>query len=411
MDKLWSVAANDIRVTFKDRTIWLQLVIIPVVIMFFIGLANGGFGGDGVVKIRLDVFDQDNSALSGQLLGDLRAANEALILCPMDGGEDNACRLNGTTLTEELAAERVKNGTTQATIIIPAGFGEAALAGQPVSLIYRSQETPGQASPALGALQAVVQRVGGAAVAAQVAVQTTGSLAVEDEDGFKQAVYDDASALWNSLPPTVSFSESAAKEGRRPSGFSQSVPGIGTMYVMAATVVVMFVFIQERKQWTFQRILTMPVAPWQFVGGKLLARFINGMIQYGVAFAFGLIVGAYFGDSPLALVMVMVAFALCSTALGLLFATLVKTEQQAGSVINLVVLIAAPLGGAWWPLEIVPEWMRTVGHISPIAWAMDAFRSVIFYGGGVESVVTPVLVLLGMTAVLFIVAVSRLKYE
>jgi ABC-2 type transport system permease protein len=253
--------------------------------------------------------------------------------------------------------------------------------------------------------------VGGAAVAAQVAVQTTGSLAVEDEDGFKQAVYNAASALWNSLPPTVSFSESAAKEGRRPSGFSQSVPGIGTMYVMAATVVVMFVFIQERKQWTFQRILTMPVAPWQFVGGKLLARFVNGMIQYGVAFAFGFIVGAYFGDSPLALVMVMVAFALCSTALGLLFATLVKTEQQAGSVINLVVLIAAPLGGAWWPLEIVPEWMRTVGHISPIAWAMDAFRSVIFYGGGVESVVTPVLVLLGMTAVLFIIAVSRFKYE
>ncbi len=411
MDKLWSVAANDIRVTFKDRTIWLQLVIIPVVIMFFIGLANGGFGGNGVVKIRLDVFDQDNSALSGQLLADLRAANGALILCPMDGGEDNACRLNGATLTEELAAERVKNGTTQATIIIPGGFGEAALAGQPASLIYRSQETPGQASAALGALQAVVQRVGGAAVAAQVAVQTTGSLAVEDEDGFKQAVYNAASALWNSLPPTVSFSESAAKEGRRPSGFSQSVPGIGTMYVMAATVVVMFVFIQERKQWTFQRILTMPVAPWQFVGGKLLARFVNGMIQYGVAFAFGFIVGAYFGDSPLALVMVMVAFALCSTALGLLFATLVKTEQQAGSVINLVVLIAAPLGGAWWPLEIVPEWMRTVGHISPIAWAMDAFRSVIFYGGGVESVVTPVLVLLGMTAVLFIIAVSRFKYE
>jgi ABC-2 type transport system permease protein len=155
----------------------------------------------------------------------------------------------------------------------------------------------------------------------------------------------------------------------------------------------------------------MPVAPWQFVGGKLLGRIINGLIQYGVAFAFGIMMGTYFGESPLAIAVLAVAFTLCSTALGLLLATVVKSEMQAASLINLVVLIAAPLGGAWWPLEIVPEWMRTVGHISPISWVMDGFRNVIYYGGGLESVLTSVLVLLGMTVVFFGLAVSRLKYE
>lgn len=37
------------------------------------------------------------------------------------------------------------------------------------------------------------------------------------------------------------------------------------------------------------------------------------------------------------------------------------------------------LGGSWWPLEIVPDFMRTLAHMLTInAWAMDALRS--FYG-------------------------------
>jgi len=43
----------------------------------------------------------------------------------------------------------------------------------------------------------------------------------------------------------------------------------------------------------------------------------------------------------------------------------------------------AALGGAWWSLEVVPEWMRTVGHISPVAWAMDGYTSLFFENGDI----------------------------
>src|SRR5512145_2672792 len=119
MAKLLNVALNDIRVTFTDKSIWIQLVVIPVAIMFFIGLANGGIGSPAPVKIRVDVFDQDHSALSQQLLADWQtAANNMLILCPQDSGADDACRLKGADLTETLAAERVKSSTVQAAVII-----------------------------------------------------------------------------------------------------------------------------------------------------------------------------------------------------------------------------------------------------------------------------------------------------
>jgi ABC-2 type transport system permease protein len=40
------------------------------------------------------------------------------------------------------------------------------------------------------------------------------------------------------------------------------------------------------------------------------------------------------------------------------------------------------LGGCWWPLEIVPDFIKVVAHLVPTAWAMDALHQLITFGGG-----------------------------
>lgn len=411
MRKLLSVALNDLRVLFADRGIVLQIAVIPVVIAFFIGLANGGFGAGEPAPLLVDVFDNDGGELAAQFLTDLRGADPNLILCPMDG---DACKLDGE-LNDGNAQTRLNSGTTSAIIEIPARFSVQALAGEPTEIIYRSKETLGQVSPVLSAVQAVTQRVVGAVVAAKVGTDVFENSGPEfrfagDEDraGFEKAVYNRATEIWAGLPPAVNYSESARQQT---SGFSQSIPGIATMYVMANVMVGAIILITERKQWTLQRLIMMPVSRAQVLGGKMLARFVTGMIQYAVLFAFGFILGVRYGNSPLAIVLVMVVFTLCSTAMSMLLGTFVTTEQQAGVALNLVILTLAPLGGAWWPLEIMPQWMQTIGHLSPIAWAMEGFRAVIFRGGGLQEVVTPMLVLLALTAVCFMIAIRRFKYE
>ena len=59
-------------------------------------------------------------------------------------------------------------------------------------------------------------------------------------------------------------------------------------------------------------------------------------------------------------------------------------HNVANALAVLLSLTLAPLGGAWWPLEIVPAWMQAIGHVSPVAWAMDAYRSLTFYGGSAK---------------------------
>lgn len=418
MQKLLSVTINDLRVTFNDRSVWLGLVVIPMMIMFLVGLTIGGVGAGGQARLLVDVINADTGTLSTQLLQELKRANPHIVLCPADSQEEDICRLDSTTLDEERAQRRLTNDVTRATIIIPQGFSEQALAGAESALIFRSKDQINQPGAVAQALQAVAQRMGGAVMAARVGEMVfadsgpTFAFADEsDREAFKQTVYDRAVMFWDTLPALVEYAESAQTDNQSVAGFRQSVPGIGTMYVMANVLVGALILLQERKNWTFQRLLMMPVTPGQIIGGKMLARFIMGMVQYTVAFAFGFILGVRYGSAPLALLIIMVSFTLCCTGLSLLMATFIKTEQQAGSLLNLMILVLAPLGGAWWPIEIVPQWMQVVGHLSPIAWAMRGFRSVIFNQGGVSDVLLPAAVLLAMTGVFFLIAVRRFKYE
>src|SRR5699024_6465718 len=128
-------------------------------------------------------------------------------------------------------------------------------------------------------------------------------------------------------------------------------------------------------------------------------------------FAFGALLGVRYGSDPLALVLLIVAFTACITALALALTPFVRTEAQASGIALFMTMTLAPLGGAWWPLEIVPEWMRTVGHISPVAWVMDGFRSLIFYGGSLGTVIVPLLVLSALAAVFFGIGIVRFQRD
>jgi ABC-2 type transport system permease protein len=78
---------------------------------------------------------------------------------------------------------------------------------------------------------------------------------------------------------------------------------------------------------------------------------------------------------------------------------------------NLVGLTLAPLGGAWWSLDIVPEFMRVIGHLSPVAWAMDAFRKLIFENAALVNILPELGILLAFTAAFFVIGVLRFKYD
>jgi ABC-2 type transport system permease protein len=423
MRTIFNIALNDLRILFRERGVWINLVIIPLALSYAVGFANGATNTSAPTapNIVVDVINNDNSDLSAQFLQNVREANTSLRLCPADNDAEDVCQLGEAAFDPTLAEERLKDQVSLALLEIPAGFGEAIVNGETAQIVYRSSEDATAPTFILQAVQAAAQKLGGALVAERVGLSVAenyDALTFRDEADratFAQTIREDAEARWSQNPVTINYTvnefDAEAQVARSGGGFSQSVPGMASMYVMITIFPVIAAFIIERKQWTIQRLATMPISRAQILAGKMLARFAMGMISYSIIFGFGLLVGARYGADPLAVILLMVTFTLAITGLALALTAFLKNETQAQGITLLLSLTLAPLGGAWWPLEIVPAWMRTVAQISPVYWVMDGYRDLAFYGGSLATVLPSILVLLGMTVVFFAFGVSRFRYQ
>jgi ABC-2 type transport system permease protein len=194
-------------------------------------------------------------------------------------------------------------------------------------------------------------------------------------------------------------------------GLGQSVPGMGTMFVLMTIFGGMAALIVERQQWTLQRLAVMPLSRSTLLAGKILARFCLGLLQFLVVFIVGAILGMNFGKDPLALLLLVILYTLSVTALSFAIGPGLKNPAQASGLSLLLTLTLAPLGGAWWPMEISPQFMQIIGHISPIAWAMDGFTALTYQGAHLADIWVSLVVLLGMTVLAFIIAIPRFRYQ
>ena len=420
MRAIINIALTELRILFNDREIWVNLIFIPIIISVAVAIASSGGSTPGGARLRVDVLDDDQSARSQQLLAAVRSANTNIVLCPLDNNEDDVCALGEDALTPELAQQRLEQETSLALIEIPAGFTADIDSGETGTIRYRANEDVTAPSYILQAVQAAAQQVSGAQTAVSVASDVTADMPYlqfrdeADRAAFNDQIRAEAERLWSSNPINVEFVQATAQEETASgsnSGFQQSIPGIGSMYVLFTVLPAAAAIIRERKLWTLQRLVVLPISRAQILGGKLLARFVLGMIQYAVLFGFGLVIGVRFGDEPLALILLMMSFVVAVTAMALALTSLIKNEAQASGITLLLSLTLAPLGGAWWTLDIVPEWMRAVGHISPIAWVMDGFHSLIFFNGDLSSIIPSILALLALAVVFFVFGIVRFRFD
>ncbi len=423
MRKVFIIALNDLHLYFQDRSNWFFVTVMPIIFVLIIGVVFRGSGG-GPAVIPIDVLDQDGSPASAALVEALLTANPTVIVCPYAAtGQPDApdCELaEGQTLTEALAAERLTAGTVYATLTIPAGYSTALEAGEPVELVFRADPALSAPGIARQTIAAVVTRLGGATVAARLSAQAAADLNIIDEDNrgaFYAARYAEAEAAWGPPAPITVTVETAQAEPQDQtgaasfSGFAQSSAGMAAMYAMINVLGLAAVLIQERQDGTLPRLMVTPISRSQILGGKILRGYLLGLLQFAILLAVGALLGVNFGRNIPAVIVVVLAYVFTISAMAIALAALARTPEQASGLGMLATMTLAPLGGAWWPLEIVPQFMQVLGHLSPIAWCMDAFNTILYDGGGIPEVIGPVLVLLAVGAAFFALGVRRFRYE
>ena len=70
MNKIWKLAVNDLRLTVRDRSSFIWMLLMPIAMMWFFGGIGGG-GSQGPVQITLSVDNRDDGWLSAALIEEL----------------------------------------------------------------------------------------------------------------------------------------------------------------------------------------------------------------------------------------------------------------------------------------------------------------------------------------------------
>ena len=181
----------------------------------------------------------------------------------------------------------------------------------------------------------------------------------------------------------------------------RAVFGFYAMFALVTLITQAAALHRERALGTLSRTLVSGATYGEVVAGHAAALFLIGLLQAAAMLGVTALMGAPWlaaGLPALALAVVATLVAACGIALAA--AGFTHTSQQIHAVATLVGTIAAMLGGAFWPLDVVPSALQEVARLSPVYWALDAVREAFVFGGpgAAQGPAVAVLFLVGLLA-------------
>jgi ABC-2 type transport system permease protein len=368
----------------RDRLALVFVVLLPVVIILIIGVT---FGDGGPGRVPVGVVDLGAGRLGAELRADLDAS-QALDLRAFD--DPDALR------------KAVRRGVVAAGVLLPAGYDQALRAGRAAQVTLVVDQTRPAPTPARSAVAAAVARQAAVVRAAQFTAGTTGV-------GFDAALARARTLAAEQDRVEVRSTTLGGREDDLPSGFAYTAPSNLVLFVFITSLAGAADLIEARRLGVTRRLLATPTSATTILLGEALARFALALVQGLIIFLAGwLVFGVDWGDPPAALLLV-VLFSLVGTGVAMLFGAVLRNAEQATSIGPPVGIALGMLGGCMWPLAVVPEPMRVVGHLFPHAWAMDAFVDLIAKDAGLAGIAVPLAVLAAFAAVLLTLAVWRLR--
>ena len=170
--------------------------------------------------------------------------------------------------------------------------------------------------------------------------------------------------------------------------------------------------IQTRRLGVARRMIATPTQVRNVLVGEGLGRFAVALVQ-GLFIMIGtwLIFGVDWGDPILATV-ILLLFSLVGSGAAMLMGAVFSNDEQAGGMGVLLGLGLAALGGCMMPLqvfELIAPGLYTVAHITPHAWGLEAFDSIVLSNGTFTDIAVFLLILVGYAVVFYALAIWRLR--
>lgn len=168
--------------------------------------------------------------------------------------------------------------------------------------------------------------------------------------------------------------------------------------------------VDMRQKRLLKRLMTTPMRRAEFMVGFVCARMLLSVPESFLVLAFGMLVfGVPVLGSWLAISGLIVSAAACFGGIGMLVAARPRTLEGVAGLMNLVQLPMWLLGGAFFSVKHFPDVMRPFVDALPLTMFNETLRDVL-RGGPAQHALIPILVLSGIAALSFTLAVRVFRW-
>jgi len=408
------VAWKDIQILLKDRGQVILLFVLPIVfVMAFSAALSASVSSQPAIDVP--VINLDPGGEASQMLIDQLNADRGLKTVEY-GAE--------AQVEADLQEEKIK-----LALVIPAGFTAGVQAGQVAQL--RLLRGPGASASEMETVRLVVEGVaddlslqtqllsGLSQMGAMMgdAPQEAQAFTAERIQAQAKSQYERAKtaplvAVATKFPDVMT----GGREEFDPSSFGMA--GFAILFAFMGAQVTAASIYDEKKLGTFRRLQTSPLSRFELMVGKMLPNFVIALLQVAIIFGLSVVLlplmnlGApSLGNDPLALVVVTVVLAVCSTGLGVFIAALARTESQVGGIATVMLWTAGMVGGAFIPAFLLGSFLNTIGKVVPHYWALQAYNDLLIRGKGLVDVLPAVGILAGFALLFLVVGLVKFRFD
>jgi ABC-2 type transport system permease protein len=190
-----------------------------------------------------------------------------------------------------------------------------------------------------------------------------------------------------------------ASLGNAPSYFAFALVGIVvTVVIQAAAVGIATKIREEQLTGTLEALIAQPVRVPELAFGMCGLPILFSTVRVAIYLVFGALA---FGldlshTSWIGFAAMLIATSVAMSAIGIGTAAVVLVIKRGNAIAGFAIFAMSLVGGAFFPVSVLPDWLEAIGKVVPPRFAFDGFRDALYEGSGWES---DALVLLAFTVV------------
>ncbi|ASA24455.1 ABC transporter permease [Paenibacillus donghaensis] len=378
MNKILAISWNMVRRSIGSKKGFLAFIILPCFVVAGIVAVTGKMGPEPATVLYVNA---DHAPGGDHLLEELQVAGGYELVEAADEAE---------------LKEAITNQQGEAGIVIPADYTQGLLAGESAQLtVYELK-----ASEASIMLRMKLEAIGSQL---QSSAALAGMPAAEAGEPHEKLAVLLKQAEQHRVGSTRTDYNLYPREGQG------IVTGLTLLFLMGLVTSSVSLIMDDRRGRTMMRMFSAPVRAHEIALGNFLGSFMVGLIQIMVVLMLGRWVMRYDYETPMYLYFLVLAmFMLVSMGLASTVAGLIRNPNNAGMMNALILTPTCMLGGCFWPLSIMPDYMQKAANFVPQKWAIQAI-DVAATGGGWNELWLPFAVLGLMAAILLAIGSAILR--